>query len=225
MYLIQQQIAAVRLLHQARFILARSGKRPLSMTKQVRREQFRVMGIFRTVKIDQRRQGACGVLAGKTVHQFSKEGFTNAGRSGQQHMQPVGVKHCGAAFFYCIAQAAIVANQTGKGIVDCVPFLTRQQIGNRTYFTFGVIQLTPQQRFQRLTVQEKHRAAPAFNRQTIIAELIEIFTDRVARQPEVKANGFRRKCRLLRQIGKIQPARQPFEFPQYYLNPSHLFTA
>lgn len=103
--------------------------------------------------------------------------------------------------------------------------LARQQIGNCTYFTFGVIQLTPQQRFQRLTVQEKHRAAPAFDRQTIIAELIEIFTDRVARQPEVKANGFRRKCRLLRQIGKIQPARQPFEFPQYYLNPSHLFTA
>ena len=32
-------------------------------------------------------------------------------------------------------------------------------------------------------------------------------------------------CAMLRQMGKIQSSRQPFQLPQYYLNPSHLFTA
>ncbi len=36
----------------------RAGKRPLPMTKQMRGEQFRVMGVFRAVKVDQRRDSA-----------------------------------------------------------------------------------------------------------------------------------------------------------------------
>ena len=74
-------------------------------------------------------------------------------------------------------------------------------------------------------MQKEYRAPAAFNRQAVVPELIEIFTDRVARQPEVEADGLRRESRFLRQMGKIQSSRQPLQLSQYYLNPSHLFTA
>lgn len=64
----------------------RAGKRPLPMTKQMRGEQFRVMGVFRAVKVDQRRDSAARLLTGETVHQFRKKGFTDAGRPGKQNV-------------------------------------------------------------------------------------------------------------------------------------------
>ncbi|MPN22389.1 hypothetical protein SDC9_169772 [bioreactor metagenome] len=93
------------------------------------------------------------------------------------------------------------------------------------HFALGLIQFASQQRFNRLTMQKEDRASAAFNRQAVVPELIEIFTDRVARQPQVEANRLRGECRLLRQIGTIQPTRQPFKLSQYDLDPSHLFTA
>ena len=183
------------------------------------------MRVFRAVEIDQRWRRSRCTFAGETVHQFGKKGFADAGGAGQQNVQPVGIQHRRAAFFHRIAQAAIVTNQAGKGIVCRLVFLNRQQVGNGLHFTLGLIQFAPQQRFNRLTMQKEYRAPAAFNRQAVVPELIEIFTDRVARQSEVKADSFRCERRFLRQMGKIQSSRQPFQLSQYYLNPSHLFTA
>ncbi len=39
----------------------------------MRGEQFRVMGVFRAVKVDQRRDSAARLFTGETVHQFRKK--------------------------------------------------------------------------------------------------------------------------------------------------------
>lgn len=55
------------------------------------------------------------MFAGKAVHQFGKESFSHAGGTGQQHMEPVRIKHRGAAFFHRVTEAAVVANQAAEG--------------------------------------------------------------------------------------------------------------
>lgn len=102
-----------------------AGKCPLSMTKQMRRKQFRVMGVFRAVKVNQRRRRSHCAFAGETVHQFGKKGFADTGGTSQQNVQPVGIQHRRAAFFHRVAQAAIVTNQARKGILCRLVFLNR----------------------------------------------------------------------------------------------------
>lgn len=183
------------------------------------------MGVLGAVKVDQRRRETGGLFAGEAVHQFGKKGFPHAGWAGQQHVQTLRIEHGGAAFFNRIAQAAVIANQAGERIVVARIFRLRKQVSHRAHLALATLQFAPQQCLQRLAVQEEHRTPPAFNRQTVIPQLVEIFTDRVARQPQVEANRLRGECRLLRQIGTIQPTRQPFKLSQYDLDPSHLFTA
>ncbi|HCL6633120.1 TPA: hypothetical protein N2Q63_002702 [Citrobacter freundii] len=81
------------------------------------------------------------------------------------------------------------------------------------HFALGLIQFASQQRFNRLTMQKEYRASAAFNRQAVVPELIEIFTDRVARQSEVKADSFCCERRFLSQMGKIQSTRSRSSSP------------
>ena len=91
----------------------------------MRREQFRVVRILGAVKVDQRRGGARGVFAGKAVHQFGKESFSHTGGASQQHMEPVRIKHRGAAFFHRVTEATVVANQPAEGVIRRAIFLMR----------------------------------------------------------------------------------------------------
>ena len=200
--LVEEQNAAVRLLHKTRLILERARERALFIAEQVGQQQLRIVRIFRAVELH---EGNRCMRAAKRLRllcvfpdRSGKMALAAAGRAGDEHIQAVrGIGNGRHGDPQLIFQAAVRADKAGER-----PVLSGLLLCLRRLLLHG--RLRPDVRRLLRCWEETHVFLADPPQLSLCDELIELDCGIVAPDAQGIRNGLRRHALKIRCLCRFQ---------------------